>query len=140
MTQPADVRVAVRFSDLDVFGHVNQARYLSFCEEHHNEFLPIMARATGIDLLAAGFVMARVECIYHAALGQHVRDVLVRMSVERVGRTSLNVSYSVVHDDEVAATVSTVLVVVDETGSPRALTASERTFLVSCALNSLDKC
>ena len=129
VTKPSKYNVEVRFSDFDLFGHLNHARYLAYCEEHRSSFLPEMARHTGIDLLGSGFVIARIECDYISPLGPSTRLVQVAMIVNKLGRTSLDVEYAISGKGVSHAKIRSIIILVDRDGSPRPLTDVERTYL-----------
>ena len=129
MTKPSEYMVEVRFSDFDLFGHLNHARYLTYCEEHRSSFLPEMAEHTGTNPLASGFVIARIECDYLSPLEPSTRLVQVAMVVNKLGCTSLDVEYAISGKDVSYAKIQSIIVLVDRDGSPRPLTDVERTYL-----------
>jgi YbgC/YbaW family acyl-CoA thioester hydrolase len=67
--------VVVRFADLDPYGHVNHARYLSYFEAARIEVLDQMGFGM-MEMQAMGFHIVLVELVarYHAPSGLH--DVL----------------------------------------------------------------
>ena len=108
MSAPAEHRtpIDVRWRDLDMLGHLNQAVYHEYLEEARAGFL--------IGLGAGPFVLARVELDYrHEVRRDHGRvEVVVRLG--RVGRTSVTLEHDVLlPDGTVAASGSTVLVAWD---------------------------
>jgi acyl-CoA thioester hydrolase len=124
------VEVPIRFSDIDRFGHVNHARYLTYCEDHRTSMLPELQRDTGSCWDDAGFVVARVECEYHGPLSLDDGAVDVAFSVDRIGRTSITVHYGIrraAYQQEVAS-LREVLVLVEH-GRPRAVGDEERAWL-----------
>ena len=76
-----------RWSDDDVYGHVNNARYFDLIDTAVNVHL---AEATGTDIrtLSAVGVVAEVSCRYFAEMG-YPRDVELGLVVDKIGRTSV---------------------------------------------------
>lgn len=80
-------QVTTRWADIDVYGHMNNARYFEIIDTVVNNHL---ARATGTDIraLEAIGVVAEVGCRYFAEVG-YPDPVDVGVVVERVGRSSV---------------------------------------------------
>lgn len=123
------VTVPVRFSDLDVFGHVNHTSYLAFCEEHRTAFFECWKAECGSNPLDCGFVVAAVQGEFRAALGPEIRNVEVAMTVRRIGTTSIDVAYDIRNQADTCATVAYTLVFVEPGYQPRPVTSREREFL-----------
>lgn len=122
----ASVRVPIRWRDLDVLGHLNQAVYHEYLEEARGALMASLGPGARFP-----FVLARVELDYRAEVRRTDGEVEVVARVERVGTKSLTVSHEVLlPDGTVAAAGSSVFVPWDtEARSSRALTAAERTAL-----------
>lgn len=127
--QPFVAGVAVRFRDVDMFGHVNHAEYLAFCEEHRTAFFDLWEHESGIQPLDAGFVVAQVSADFLAPLGRQARTVEVLMSVVSVGRTSMSLRYRIRGGEVDCAVVDYTLVMVDESQRPRPISPDERALL-----------
>ena len=80
-------QVTTRWADIDVYGHMNNARYFEIIDTVVNNHL---AEATGVDIrgLDAIGVVAEVGCRYFAEVG-YPEPVDVGLVVERVGRSSV---------------------------------------------------
>ena len=76
-----------RWSDDDVYGHLNNARYFDLIDTAVNAHL---ADATGIDIrtLSAIGVVAEVSCRYFAEMG-YPRPIEMGLAVERLGSSSV---------------------------------------------------
>lgn len=121
--------VHVRWSDLDVFGHVNNARTLTLLEEARVDWLFDAAARSGADRLTRGVVVSRLTIEYRRAIGHGV-PVTVSMGLADLARASFTIDYEVLVDGEVAVVASSVLVPVDpDTFRPRRLDDVEREFL-----------
>lgn len=110
-------RLDVRFRDCDPMGHVNNAVYLTYLEQARFAHWRAVwgVDFEGLPADAPGVILARVEIDYRrqAKYG----DVLeVRISLERIGRTSFSYGYQVVdQDDAVVADAKSVQVMYDYT-------------------------
>ncbi|HWI43819.1 MAG TPA: acyl-CoA thioesterase [Nocardioides sp.] len=76
-----------RWSDDDVYGHLNNARYFDLIDTAVNAHL---AEATGTDIrhLPAIGVVAEVSCRYFAEMG-YPRPIDLGLTVERLGTSSV---------------------------------------------------
>lgn len=121
--------VRVRWSDLDAFGHVNNARTATLLEEARVDWLFVSAADHGIDGLTEGMVVSELWVKYRRQI-QFGAAVTVAMWVSSLQTASFTVRYDVMADGRLAAEASTVLVPVDrEISHPRRLTAAERDYL-----------
>lgn len=112
---PYETELQVRFRDLDPLGHVNNAVYASYCEQARIDFFQ---DALGIASDEVNTVLAHSEIDYRTSIDD-LGDVTVGVAVVDVGNTSFEMEYELVFEGEVAATASSVQVVVDpETGQP----------------------
>ena len=120
----------VRWDDLDAFGHVNNARYLTFAQEARfiwstEEFSTAMRESSLIEM-----VVARAEIDFVAPIYDGGRFVDVEISVEKIGNTSFVLLYTISDGGQVFAKMKTVQVAVSlETKKSRPLTDTEREFL-----------
>ena len=110
----------VRWDDIDAFGHVNNAKYLTYIQE-----------ARFLWSTITEMVVARAEVDYIEAIYEGGRFYDVNLWVEAIGNSSFTMAYEVVGDNGVVhAKVTTVQVVVNmETMKYRPLKDSEREFL-----------
>jgi acyl-CoA thioester hydrolase len=118
--------IEIRWRDLDPYGHVNHAVYLTFLEEARDEWL---ARALGGDLL--DYVVARVEIDYRRELTQGDDRIVARCRLGSLGMSSVRTEEQLVTvDGALAADAGAVLVALDrESNRPRPLTKDERVAL-----------
>ena len=110
----------VRWDDIDAFGHVNNAKYLTYIQEARFLWSPI------IEMVVARAEVDFIEPIYEGG-----RFYDVNLWVEAIGNSSFTMGYEVVGDNGVVhAKVKTVQVAVSmETKKSRPLTDAEREFL-----------
>jgi acyl-CoA thioester hydrolase len=122
-------QVRVRWSDLDAFRHVNNAKTVTLLEEARVDWLFAEAAKHGVERLTQGIVVARLEIDYKRPIGMDL-PVTVSMGLTKIGQASMTVDYIVSVAGTVAATALSVLVPVDPvTFKPRRLDDRERTFL-----------
>ena len=121
------MRIEVRWRDLDMLGHLNQAVYHEFLEEGRAAFIAQLG-GLGIDF---AFVLARVELDYRSEVRRDHGHVDVVTSLVRVGGSSLTVDNRVLlPDGTVAAEGRSVLVAWDpSTRRSRRLSDDERAAL-----------
>jgi len=112
---PFSVPVTVRWRDLDPFGHVNNAVYLSYLEVARTAFW--RERLGGGEPRGIPFVVARIEIDYRREIGMGAR-VEVGLRCERIGRTSFTLAYRIEADAETAAEARSVQVCLDREGRP----------------------
>lgn len=125
----ARVRIEIRWRDLDMLGHLNQAVYHEYLEEGRAAlFTESSKRGVGF-----AFVMARIELDYkHEVRRDHAHvDVVTR--VESVGTSSIVVANRIeLPDGTIAADGRSVLVAWDpQARTKRAITDGEREVLES---------
>ena len=124
---PHRTSVAVRYRDLDSFGHVNNAVHVSYIEEAR---LAYFAQVLGVDLGAVGTVVASLAVDYHQPIELDGEPV-VETRVSEIGTTSLTLDHELRVDGETAATATVVLVRYDyERDEPTPLPESWRSRIV----------
>lgn len=127
--------IAVRWSDMDVFGHVNNASTVTLIEEARAElFFSAAARDAGIGELDQGLVVARLSVHYERPLTYSGVPARVTLWVPAVGAAWFDLDYQVAdgRSGQRVATARTRLVPYDlPTGRPRRLTDTERGFLAA---------
>lgn len=118
----------MRWSDMDVFGHVNNARTVTLLEEARTELL----FREGGPKVTGGVVVARLSVHYRAPLVYSRTPVALRLWVSDLRAASFDLDYEVRdgRSTAVVATARTQLVPYDlDAGRPRRITPAERAFL-----------
>jgi acyl-CoA thioester hydrolase len=120
-------RIAIRWRDIDAYGHVNQAVYLTFAEEAVDDW------ARGVFGVDWDYVAARTAIDYRSELTRSDGEAVAAVRLLRVGTKSVTVAVELRSPDgRVAAEIETVAVAIDGAGgSSRALTDEERSVLSS---------
>ena len=106
--------IKIRFRDLDVFGHVNNAVYFTFMEMARVDYF------TQIGMLQSGafpspfFIIAEASCQFKAPIDMDT-PLVIQTRVSRLGNSSFDMEHRFVHqaDDVVLAAGRTVLVTFD---------------------------
>ena len=126
----ADVRIALRWRDMDMLGHLNQAVYHELLEEGRAALINALGRERRFP-----FVLARVELDYLHEVRHRDGHVDIATRVERVGGKSVTLLHEVtLPDGTPAATGLSVLVAWDVEGRrARPLGDAERAALGAAA-------
>lgn len=108
--------IEVRFADLDVLGHLNNAKYLTYIEQARILYIKEVCGWSG-DWRNLGMILARTEIDYKLpiAFGD---AVVVYVRTSRIGGKSFDLDYIISRQrgeiaPEIAATVKTVMVSFD---------------------------
>jgi acyl-CoA thioester hydrolase len=121
--------VTVRWRDTDALGHVNHVVFLTYLEEARDAFYAKDLRADPI------YLVARLEIDLRAEVRHQDRQVIVDITVERVGTTSLITRETIrTPAGEVVAEARVVTVRWDQvTREPVPFSAAERERLTASA-------
>lgn len=121
--------VALRWSDMDVFGHVNNNKYLVLLEEARVAMMFTAAEAADVPGFREGVVVARHEVDFLLPVTVPA-DVRVELWVEKLGNASFTFAYELFANDKLALRARSVMVPYDTAEArPRRLTGPERAFL-----------
>jgi acyl-CoA thioester hydrolase len=132
--------VRPRWSDMDVYGHVNHANTVTLLEEARIALLFGEGTRHGAAELAAGVLVARLVVDYHAPLFADGGNVRVVVSLRELRHATFTLDYEVHSglsaDDPIAVTAQTTMVPYDLANSrPRRMTEAERDFLAAWRSN-----
>jgi acyl-CoA thioester hydrolase len=121
--------VALRWSDMDAFGHVNNNQFMVLLEEARVAMMFSAAYEAGVPGFREGVVVARHEVDFLLPVTVPA-DVRVELWVERIGNASFSFAYELMANDKLALRAKSVMVPFDTaTERPRRLAAEERAFL-----------
>jgi acyl-CoA thioester hydrolase len=124
-------RIDIRWRDLDAYGHVNQAVYLTFAEEVLDSwFRQKLGLRPGI---VWDYVAARTTIEYRSELKLTDGQVVGSASLGRLGTKSVTANVTLgAPDGRVVAELELVVAVIDgKGGASRALTEQERQALAA---------
>ncbi len=122
-------RIEIRWRDLDSYGHVNQAVYLTYAEEVLDDwFRTKLGRDPGVGW---DYVARRTTIDYRGELRLTDRVAVGSAELAQLGTTSLTARVTLAAPDgRVATELELVVVAIDgKGGAPRPLTAAERSAL-----------
>ncbi len=100
-------RETVRFRDVDVMGHVNNAVFLTYIESARVAFLLHLGTAT--ELQELGIIVARIEIDFRAPLS-FGEEVEIGVRTSRFGTKSFDLEYELRADGRVVAQATSVCV------------------------------
>jgi acyl-CoA thioester hydrolase len=119
-------RIEVRWRDVDNYGHVNNAVYLTYLEEVRDEWL---ARTLRDDEAVWDYVVAHVSIDFRREVTQDDDEVVATCRLERIGTSSVRTveGIRIASSGVVAAEASAVLVARNrDAGTSRPITPAER--------------
>jgi acyl-CoA thioester hydrolase len=120
---------AVRWSDMDAYGHVNNARFLTLFEEARVAMFFVGARAHGLGSFEEGIVISRHEIDYLRPV-DYGDPVRIEMWISELRAASFTVAYELYDGDVLASRARSVCVPFNlAEGFPRRLSQAERDFL-----------
>jgi acyl-CoA thioester hydrolase len=119
----------LRWSDMDVFGHVNNARVLTLYEEARVSLMFLGARRHGVTSFERGVVIARHEVDYLLPV-DYADPVRIELWIEEMRPSRFTICYELFDAERVASRARSVCVPFDLANQrPRRLSAAERAFL-----------
>ncbi|MFI0715398.1 acyl-CoA thioesterase [Streptomyces inhibens] len=120
----------LRWSDMDAFGHVNNAVFVRYLEEARIDFMRRLAPGSGSPSFTGGSVVARHEIDYVRPLVHRPAPVTIELWVTKISAASMTVGYEVKDEDNLYLRASTVVVPYNFSEErPRRLTVEEKTVL-----------
>ncbi|MFG2225230.1 acyl-CoA thioesterase [Streptomyces sp. NPDC048644] len=120
----------LRWSDMDAFGHVNNAVFVRYLEEARIDFMARLAPGGGSVSFTGGSVVARHEIDYVRPLVHRHAPVTVELWVTKISAASMTVGYEVKDEDTLYLRATTVVVPYDFAEErPRRLSAEEKAYL-----------
>jgi acyl-CoA thioester hydrolase len=123
-------KLHVRWDDLDAFGHVNNASYLTYAQEARSNFTWYSRKAAGLEPLLANMVVARAEVDFIEPIYDGGFELDVAIWVSKIGNSSFELAYEFTSEAGLHARAVTVQVAVSmETKKSRPLEQNERDFL-----------
>ena len=120
----------VRWDDIDAFGHVNNAKYLTFAQEARFQWSWYQFVERNQTPSLVEMVVARAEVDYIAPIYEGGAFVDVHIWVDSIGTSSFTLNYEISSKGVLHARIKTVQVAISmETKKSRPITDIEREFL-----------
>jgi acyl-CoA thioester hydrolase len=118
-------RIEIRWRDMDNFGHVNNAVYLTYLEECRDEHMESVLSGPGT---VNEYFLGSLSIRYRKPLTQSDDQVVATCRIAKLGRSTIHSRETLTTlDGTVAAEAEAVLVAVDRTtGRARPLSTAER--------------
>ncbi len=123
-----EIRIAIRWRDMDAYGHVNNAVYLNYLEECRDAWAQ---SALGGVADTWDFVLVHVGIDFRSQLTQDDGEIVVRCRLDRFGRSSVRTREEIVKLDGTMSAEAQSVIVPRSPDQPksRPLTDEERAIL-----------
>lgn len=105
-------RVLVRWGDMDALGHVNNARFFTYCESARIRYFEALEIEGLAGRASPGPAVVTATCNFLRQV-HYPATVEVGVRVSAIGRSSFTLDYLILRGDEVVADGSSVVVWVD---------------------------
>jgi len=124
-------KVHIRWDDQDAFGHVNNAKYLTYVQEARVEMLWRARETQGLKPILSDMVVARSEVDYLIPIYDGAFDIDCEIWIGKIGGASFEMFYELKSAAGLHARIKTVQVGVDVvTKKSRRLNDVEREYLL----------
>ncbi len=107
------LKIQVRFSDLDILGHVNNVIYLSYFEMARIHYFTALVGPKW-DWLKEGVVLVKNDVEYHIPILLH-DEPSIFLFVKNIGNKSFSLGYKIMINDKIYTTGGSTLVCFDST-------------------------
>jgi acyl-CoA thioester hydrolase len=107
------LKIQVRFSDLDILGHVNNVIYLSYFEMARIHYFTALVGPKW-DWLKEGVVLVKNDVEYHIPILLH-DEPSIFLFVKNIGNKSFSLGYKIIINDKLHTTGGSTLVFFDST-------------------------
>jgi acyl-CoA thioester hydrolase len=123
-----EVRIKIRWRDMDAYGHVNNAVYLNYLEECRDAWAQSVLGGVA-DVW--DFVLVHVGIDYRSQLTQDDGGIVVRCRLDSFGRSSVRTREQILKEDGTVSADAESVIVPRSSEAPRSrpLTDAERAIL-----------
>jgi acyl-CoA thioester hydrolase len=126
-----NAKAHVRWDDIDAFGHVNNAKYLTYVQEARVEMLWRARTDIGLEPMLSDMVVAHAEVDFLIPIYEGAIDIDCIIWIGKIGGASFDMFYELKSPAGLHARLKTVQVAVDvATKKSRRLSDSEREYLL----------
>jgi acyl-CoA thioester hydrolase len=126
-----NAKAHVRWDDIDAFGHVNNAKYLTYVQEARVEMLWRARTEIGLEPMLSDMVVAHAEVDFLIPIYEGAIDIDCIIWIGKIGGASFDMFYELKSPAGLHARLKTVQVAVDvATKKSRRLSDSEREYLL----------
>jgi acyl-CoA thioester hydrolase len=117
----------VRWSDVDLFGHVNNAAFLRYLDDARFSLFPSMGVDEQGAMTALHLVVVKHEIDYRSPLTFRSTPFVVEVWVPRIGRSSVDFAYEVLDGERTVLAARSRMVQLDaRSHEPRPFDDDER--------------
>nr|WP_243895986.1 thioesterase family protein [Paenibacillus sp. F411] len=118
--------IRIRYCETDMLGHVNNVSYFMYFEQGRIEYFEHLGLTEELFSQKAVSVVADLECQYLAQL--YLKDpLMLHVKVAEIGRSSMDVQYAVVVEDQLKAAGRGTIVLIDtESGKSKPVSEHAR--------------
>ncbi|MEN9325431.1 MAG: hypothetical protein RL414_1185 [Actinomycetota bacterium] len=122
----------VRWDDLDAYGHLNNAAYLTLIQEARADMSWYSRRPLGLEAMFPDMVVARAEVDFLVPVYEGSFELDVAIWVTRIGNSSFDLAYELSSSEGLHARAKTVQVAVNvETKKARRVSEAEKAWLAT---------
>ncbi len=126
--------LSVRFSDVDIYRHVNNVKYFEYYQEARLAFLASLGRLDGEAGSRFTTVVARIGVDYKRPILFRPEPYVVETWVRRVGTSSYTLASQIMDGETVLSAAEVVAVRFDtDRQRPQPLTEQERALLLAAS-------
>lgn len=131
--------IKVRYCETDLLGHVNNVSYFMYFEQGRIEYFENLELTEDLFSDKTVSVVANLECQYLASI--YLKDPLkLHVRVANMGRSSLDLEYALVVNDQLkAAGRGTIVLVETKSGKSTPIPGSAREIIRSFEGNGLNE-
>ncbi|MBP1154030.1 MULTISPECIES: thioesterase family protein [unclassified Paenibacillus] len=106
------IPIKVRYCETDLIGHVNNVSYFMYFEQGRIEYFENLELTEDLFSDKTVSVVANLECQYLASI--YLKDPLkLHVRVAKMGRSSLDLEYALIVDDQLKAAGRGTIVLID---------------------------
>jgi acyl-CoA thioester hydrolase len=114
VTENGTFTLQVRFSDVDVYGHVNNVKYFEFFQEARIDYMSRIWNEIPADTARVPMVMARMDVDYRHPILFRLEPYQVHSWVSHVGTSSFVIESEIREGDRLFSRARVVLVTFDK--------------------------
>ncbi len=92
------IPIQIRFKDIDLMGHVNNAVYFSYFEVGRLRFFKDVLNAKGIEDFS--FILAKTEADFYSPITIEADNVFLKIWAGEFGKKSFKFFYEIVNENE----------------------------------------
>lgn len=102
-------RMPTRWADLDMLGHVNNAKFFTYDESARLAYFEDLMKADPRFWKEQGMILAHIECDFLAQL-HHPADLAIGLRIAKFGRSSMHTLGAIFNGDRVVAITRGIIV------------------------------